>query len=77
MDVGDVGPKMCLINNDNGYLKFDNFRQPRSALLSRYVQVAEDGTFSSLGANAIKLAYGGMLNLRTFIVASVHYYLAR
>ncbi|WP_039819999.1 acyl-CoA dehydrogenase family protein [Nocardiopsis halophila] len=45
--IGDCGPKAGLNGVDNGRLTFDRVRVPRSALLSRYGAVAEDGTYSS------------------------------
>ena len=76
IEVGDCGPKIAFQAADNGYLKLTHFRQPRDSLLSRYVQIAENGSLTE-DANATKLAYGGMLNLRIDIYFSAHYYLAR
>ncbi|WP_337061448.1 acyl-CoA dehydrogenase family protein [Kineococcus sp. G2] len=44
---GDDGRKAGLNGVDNGRLWFDSVRVPRTALLDRYAQVAEDGTYSS------------------------------
>ena len=62
--VGDIGSKFGFNSTDNGFIKFTNYRIPRENILSRYVKVAEDGTFSTLGKDAIKLGYGNMLYLR-------------
>ncbi len=43
----DDGHKGGLKGVDNGRLIFDNVRIPRDALLNRYADVAEDGTYSS------------------------------
>jgi acyl-CoA oxidase len=43
----DDGPKLGLNGVDNGRLAFDHVRVPRTALLNRYADVAEDGTYSS------------------------------
>jgi acyl-CoA oxidase len=43
----DDGPKIGLNGVDNGRLAFDSVRVPRTALLNRYADVAEDGTYSS------------------------------
>jgi acyl-CoA oxidase len=43
----DCGHKMGLNGVDNGRLWFDDVRVPRTALLNRFGQVAEDGTYSS------------------------------
>ncbi|NIZ91277.1 acyl-CoA dehydrogenase family protein [Kineococcus rubinsiae] len=45
--AGDDGRKAGLNGLDNGRLAFDSVRVPRTALLDRYAQVAEDGTYSS------------------------------
>ncbi|WP_432487207.1 acyl-CoA dehydrogenase family protein [Kineococcus sp. SYSU DK018] len=44
---GDDGRKAGLNGVDNGRLWFDSVRVPRTALLDRYAQVADDGTYSS------------------------------
>jgi acyl-CoA oxidase len=45
--IEDCGHKMGLNGVDNGRLWFDQVRVPREAMLDRYAQVAEDGTYSS------------------------------
>ncbi|GAA1290063.1 acyl-CoA dehydrogenase [Saccharothrix xinjiangensis] len=45
--IEDCGPKAGLNGVDNGRLTFDHVRVPRSALLNRYGDVAEDGAYSS------------------------------
>lgn len=69
VQAGDIGPKMGFANTDNGYIKFDHFRQPKSALLSRYVQITDDGTFSAIGGkNSSKIAFGSMLSTRLGLI---------
>ena len=46
IEVGACGPKLSFTTTDNGYLKFTYFRQPRDSLLSKYVSLAADGTFT-------------------------------
>ncbi len=77
IEVGDVGSKIALISNDNGYLRFDNFRGPKDSLLCRYVSISDDGTFKENSKNSTRLAYGGMLKLRNGIVMTSHYYIAK
>ena len=43
IQVGDMGHKLGYNTVDNGWLKFDNYRVPRSALLSRFVNVDKEG----------------------------------
>ncbi|WP_420454392.1 acyl-CoA dehydrogenase [Rubrivirga sp.] len=45
--IADSGHKMGLNGVDNGQLWFDDARVPREALLSRYAQVDESGTYTS------------------------------
>ena len=65
--VGDIGSKFGFNAEDNGFVKFTHVRIPRENLLSRYVQVAEDGTFTKASDAAMKLGYGNMLYLRLAI----------
>jgi acyl-CoA oxidase len=62
--VGDIGSKFGFNSEDNGFVKFTNYRIPKENLLSKYVNVDEDGTFTKASDGAIKLAYGNMLFLR-------------
>src|SRR5215217_9076537 len=45
--IEDCGHKLGLNGVDNGRICFDNVRVPRDALLDRYAQVREDGTYFS------------------------------
>lgn len=45
--IGDIGPKLGFDLTDNGYMTFENVRYPKSALLDRYVQLNDDGTFKA------------------------------
>jgi acyl-CoA oxidase len=45
--ISDCGHKAGLNGVDNGRLSFDHVRVPREALLNRYGDVAEDGTYRS------------------------------
>ncbi|PXY21209.1 acyl-CoA dehydrogenase [Prauserella muralis] len=45
--IEDCGPKAGLNGVDNGRLTFEQVRVPRDALLNRYGDVAEDGTYTS------------------------------
>ena len=39
--MGEIGPKLGLNSNDNGYLGFDKVRIPRDQLLMKHSQVLE------------------------------------
>ena len=45
IEVGDLGTKLGYNAIDNGYLKFDHFRIPRKALLSRFMNINKKGEF--------------------------------
>ena len=45
--MGDCGPKAGLNGVDNGRLTFYRVRVPREALLNRFGDIAEDGTYTS------------------------------
>lgn len=45
--IGDCGHKLGLNGVDNGRLWFDHVELPRDALLGRYAEVHEDGTYRS------------------------------
>jgi len=47
VEIGDCGQKAGLNGVDNGRLTFTGVRVPREALLNRFADVAEDGTYSS------------------------------
>ncbi|MBW3620095.1 MAG: acyl-CoA dehydrogenase family protein [Actinobacteria bacterium] len=47
VEIGDCGHKIGLNGVDNGRLSFDHVRVPRTALLSRFGDVAPDGTYTS------------------------------
>jgi acyl-CoA oxidase len=47
VEIADCGRKAGLNGVDNGRLTFHSVRVPREALLNRYGDVAEDGTYSS------------------------------
>jgi acyl-CoA oxidase len=47
VEISDCGHKGGLNGVDNGRLSFDRVRVPRTALLNRFGDVAEDGTYTS------------------------------
>lgn len=52
--IGDCGHKMGLNGVDNGRLKFDQVRVPRTNLLDRFASVDENGVYSSPIASPTK-----------------------
>ena len=45
LQVGEIGPKLGMNSNDNGFLGFDRHRIPRTNLLMKNAQVHPDGTY--------------------------------
>jgi acyl-CoA oxidase len=61
---------------DNGYMLFDHFRVPRSAMLSRYAEVSDEtGTFIRTGHPAV--VYGSLTFVRGQIIMHARLVLAR
>jgi len=69
VDVGEIGPKLGLNSNDNGYLGFKNYRIPRDQMLMKHAQVLEDGTY--VAPVNQKLSYGTMVFVRVVICQDV------
>jgi len=69
VDVGEIGPKLGLNTNDNGYLGFKNFRIPRENMLQKHAQILEDGTYVK-PVNS-KLSYATMVFVRVVICQDV------
>jgi len=66
IEIGDIGPKYAYFTKDNGYIKFDKYRVPRSAILSKFVNVTKEGTFELKGDP--RVAYATMLWIRVSLV---------
>lgn len=54
IEIGDCGQKMGLNGMDNGWMKFNEFRVPRDALLDRFGSVSKEGVYSSPFKNPAK-----------------------
>ncbi|KAG0716699.1 Peroxisomal acyl-coenzyme A oxidase 1 [Chionoecetes opilio] len=63
--LGEIGPRLGLNSQDNGYLRFDHYRIPRTNLLMRHSQVLQDGTY--IKPIHTKLSYGTMIVTRVGI----------
>ena len=66
IEVGEIGPKSGYTTKDNGYLAFNNFRIPRKGILSRYVNVTDEGIITLQGNP--KIAYATMLLIRVTLL---------
>ncbi|KAI9708723.1 MAG: hypothetical protein M1820_003678 [Bogoriella megaspora] len=74
--VGDIGPKYGYTSMDNGYMLFNHFRVPHSAMLARYSRVNPDtGEFQRIGSPAV--VYGSLTYVRANIVMHARLVLAR
>jgi len=67
--VGEIGPKLGLNTNDNGYLGFEKYRISREQMLMKHAQVLEDGTYVKPVNN--KLSYGTMVFVRVVVCKDV------
>lgn len=43
--MGEIGPKLGMNANDNGFLGFDQHRIPRDHMLMKNAKVLSDGTY--------------------------------
>ena len=74
VESGDIGPKLGYSTKDNGYMAFNKVKVPRTALLSKYVEVYKDGTFQIKGD--LRVFYSAMMVLRENILISMPKYMA-
>jgi len=47
--IGDIGTKLGYNSIDNGYLLFDQYRVPRSAMLARFAAIDRQGKIKMVG----------------------------
>jgi len=74
--IGDIGPKYGYTSMDNGYMLFNNFRVPHSAMLSRYNKVNPNtGALTKSGHPAV--VYGSLTFVRANIIMHARLILAR
>ncbi|KAE9994775.1 hypothetical protein EG327_003039 [Venturia inaequalis] len=75
IELGDIGLKYSYNQTDNGYIRFENVRIPRSALLNRHAHVLADGTY--VPAKSHTDMYTTMIYVRNVIVNVMAYQLAQ
>ncbi|KAI0321360.1 peroxisomal oxidase [Amylostereum chailletii] len=75
--LGDIGPKAMggWGSTDNGYAVFNHVRIPHENMLSKFAQVTEDGQY--IKPPHAKIAYGGMMYIRSGMVTSAGWALAK
>ena len=66
IEVGDLGAKFGYNSMDNGYLRFNQVRIPRTNLLCRFAGVTADGEFEMRGDP--RLLYRIMVNTRMLLI---------
>ena len=74
--IGDIGPKYGYASMDNGYMLFNNFRVPHSALLARYSGVDEGSGVYKKPDNPATV-YGSLTFVRAQIIMHARLILAR
>jgi len=72
---GDVGPKYGYHSKENGWLRFDNVRIPRTNLRMKYVEVDREGNFKKIGD--LRNLYSIMLETRVWMIVETPHYLSR
>lgn len=70
VEIGDIGPKMGMDHMDNGYLKFLNFKVPKSSMLNRFSIINEKGKYELIDRNGIKILYLSLVSSRFGIIIS-------
>lgn len=74
--VGDIGPKYGYAPMDNGYLLFNNFKVPHSAMLSNYSRVDPNTCTYTKPANPA-VVYGSLTAVRAAIIMHARLIIAR
>lgn len=75
IEVGDIGPKFGCAEKENGFLRFTNYRTPKSNLLNRYFDFTPEGEFEIKGNP--KIMYASMMNVRISLLHSSSFYLGK
>ena len=66
LEIGDIGPKLGYATKDNGFLRFNNFRVAKDALLGRFYKIDPQGNFKTVGNP--KIIYASMMESRTALI---------
>jgi acyl-CoA oxidase len=74
--LGDIGPKLGYNTLDNGFLRFDHYRIPRSSMLMRYAGVTPDGKFQRSSDSHAKISYITMVKVRSTLMFHMARYIA-
>ena len=86
--VGDLGKKLGMNGNDNGFMQFKNYRIPKTALMDKNSEVSADGqlvlklkdkrrrkgiAMGVLSMGRISIVYLGVLSLQSALTISIRY----
>ncbi len=75
IEVGDIGVKLGYDSVDNGYLMFNQYKVPRSALLARFTEITKEGEFEL--KSDPRLLYSIMSTTRLAIIMGCAFNLIR
>ncbi|KAJ7493615.1 peroxisomal oxidase [Mycena latifolia] len=75
--IGDIGPKALagFAATDNGFARFDHVRIPKENMLSKFAGVTDAGQYVT--PPHAKLSYGGMLYIRSGMVTTAGWVIAK
>ncbi|KAF8153565.1 peroxisomal oxidase [Mycena galopus ATCC 62051] len=75
--IGDIGPKALggMATVDNGFARFDHVRIPKENMLSKFAGVTDAGEYVT--PPHAKLSYGGMLYIRSSMVTTAGWTIAK
>ena len=68
VEVGDIGPKIGLHVNDNGFLRFNNYRIPKKYMLARFSKINDRGEYEVLDPNSLKILYMSVVRARLGLI---------
>lgn len=68
VEVGDIGPKIGLPVNDNGYLRFNQYRIPKKYMLTRFSRINDKGEYEILDPNSLKILYMSVVRARLGLI---------
>lgn len=71
IEIGDIGDKFGANTLDNGYMRFINYRVPRTCMLERFAHITPSGDLEITEPDPKKVLYSSMLNLRVRIGANI------
>ncbi|MBS0629858.1 MAG: acyl-CoA dehydrogenase family protein [Verrucomicrobia bacterium] len=71
--IGDAGPKRGCDGIDNGWVRFNQVRIPRTNMLMKWAQVSAEGKYTK--SEFPQLAYGAVIGTRVLIAKNVTYFM--